>query len=69
MAKITISKYISISSEPMRAIRLVRTLVVNLSLMYDPRTSRLRITEEIMNGKGTGEPGFGMHADLSALMM
>lgn len=69
IAKMTISRYINTSSEPISAIRLVITLVVNLSLMCDPSTNRLRITEEMMNGKGTGEPGFGMQAVLSALMM
>jgi hypothetical protein len=44
-------------------------LVVNLSLIYDPSTRRLIITEDRMNGNGTGDPGFGTHAVLSEFMI
>lgn len=64
-----ISRYMNPSRVPISAIKLVTTFVVNLSLMYEPKTSRLMITDERINGNGTGEPGLGTHAVLLSLMI
>jgi hypothetical protein len=61
--------YITISNEPIKEIRFVRTLVKNLSLMYDPSTRKPRNIAERMNGKGTGEPGAGTQAERVSLMI
>ena len=37
--------------------------------MYDPSTSMLIITDDMIKGNGTGEPGFGTQAVLSELMI
>ena len=54
---------------PIKATKLVTTFVVNLSFMYDPSTSMLIITDDMIKGNGTGEPGFGTQAVLSELMI
>ena len=41
----------------------------NLSLIYDPKTKKLKKIDDKMNGNGTGDPGFGIHASFSALIM
>jgi hypothetical protein len=66
--KITISKYIMISKEPIKAIKLVRTLVKNLSFSQLPSTMKLMNIADRMKGKGTTDPGDGTQAVLLALI-
>ena len=65
---ITMSKYMITSNDPMSAIRLVITLVKNLSFNQLPRTMKLMKMADRMNGKGTTDPGDGTQAVLLALI-
>lgn len=64
-----IRPYIRPSRVPIKETRFVITLVVNLSFMYEPNTRRLMMIAARMNGNGTGEPGFGIHAVRSGLIV